>query len=54
MQTETVFVISVTVMMTAVLLLGLLRREKYGPAGVGFESVLILILYAVSVAVMVG
>lgn len=54
METETVFVISVTVMMTAVLLLGLLRREKYGPAGVGFESVLILILYAVSVAVMVG
>jgi cation:H+ antiporter len=54
MNADTAFVVAVTVTMTAVLLLGLLRREKYGPAGVGFESMLILLLYAGSLAVMVA
>jgi len=31
--------------MTAVLLLGLLRREKQGPGGIGWESVLLLSLW---------
>ncbi|ASC69331.1 Inner membrane protein YrbG [Halomicronema hongdechloris C2206] len=39
------FVIALTILMTGVLLLGLLRREKYGIGNIGFESVLILILY---------
>ncbi len=39
-------IIVVTLMMTAVLLLGLLRREKYGFANIGFESLLILLIYA--------
>lgn len=33
------------IVMTAVLLLGLLRREKHGPAGIGLESVAILVIY---------
>lgn len=36
---------SVSVLMTAVLLLGMLRREKHGPGGIGFESLWVLILY---------
>jgi cation:H+ antiporter len=31
--------------MTAVLLMGMLRREKKGIANIGFESFLILVLY---------
>lgn len=40
------FLIVLTVLMTAVLLLGLLRREKHGFANIGFESLLILLIYA--------
>jgi cation:H+ antiporter len=40
-----VFVISLSIAMTAILLLGLLRREKHGIAGIGFESAVILVLY---------
>ena len=39
------FVIALTILMTGVLLLGLLRREKYGFANIGFESLLILLIY---------
>ena len=46
------FVIILTVMMTAVLLLGLLRREKYGFANIGFESLLILLIYAGGTALL--
>ena len=40
-----IFLIALTVLMTGFLLLGLLRRERYGIANVGFESFLILALY---------
>ncbi len=46
------FVISATIMMTGVLLLGLLRREKVGPGNIGFESVTVLVLYAAASVVM--
>jgi len=35
----------VTILMTAVLLLGLLQRERYGIGRIGFESFLILVIY---------
>ena len=44
--------IALTIMMTGLLVLGLLRREKFGFARIGFESTLILVLYAGSVAVV--
>lgn len=47
-----VFVVAVTIVMVGVLLLGLLRREKVGPANIGFESMTILVLYVVAVLVM--
>jgi cation:H+ antiporter len=40
-----VFIIALSIAMTAVLLLGLLRREKHGIGGIGFESAIILVLY---------
>lgn len=39
------FMISLTILLTAILLLGLLRREKHGIANIGFESFLIIVLY---------
>lgn len=46
------FVIAVAILMTGVLVMGLLTRERHGPAGIGFESLLILIFYAAAVAIM--
>jgi len=39
------FIIALTVLMTGILILGLLRREKHGIGNVGFESFLIPLLY---------
>ena len=41
----------VAIAMTAVLLLGMLRRETHGIGNIGFESFLILLLYAAAVSV---
>ena len=43
----------VGLLMTAVLLLGLIRREEHGVANIGFESALMLIIYAGAIAIMV-
>ncbi len=40
------------ILMTAVLLLGMLRRERHGIAGIGFESALVLLLYLGGVALL--
>jgi len=45
LATRQVFVVALTILMTGILLLGLLRREKHGIGNIGFESVLVLILY---------
>ena len=45
------FWIILSMLMTAVLLLGLLRRERKGPGNIGFESAIILALYASAVIV---
>lgn len=42
----------IAMLMTGVLLLGLLRREKSGVAGIGFESALVLLLYAGSIVLL--
>ena len=39
------FVMAVTILLTGILLLGLLRREKHGMGNIGFESVLMLVTY---------
>lgn len=47
-----IFTIALTILMTGILLLGLLQREKYGIANIGFESFLILILYFTGVGLL--
>jgi len=42
----------VSILMTAILLLGLVRREPYGIGRIGFESALILGVYAVALGVI--
>ncbi len=42
---DEIFPIALTILITAILLLGLLRREKYGIANIGFESFLVLVCY---------
>jgi cation:H+ antiporter len=45
LQRATVFVLYQLSLLTGIVLLGLLHREKHGMANIGFESVLILVLY---------
>jgi len=43
----------VSILMTAILLLGLVRRETYGIGRIGFESALILVVYAIALSVII-
>lgn len=45
-SSASLILVAVSIFMTAILLLGLLRRQKKGPAGIGFESLTVLIAYA--------
>lgn len=47
-----VMIVALATMLTAILLLGLLRRERHGIANIGFESVLVLAIYAGGAALM--
>jgi cation:H+ antiporter len=53
-NSQHVFVVALAILMTGTLLLGMLRREASGFAGIGFESVSILALYAAGVAILLG
>lgn len=46
------FLIALSIVMTAVLLLGLLRRERLGIARIGFESFTVLLLYGFALFVI--
>ena len=43
----------VSILMTAILLMGMVRRETYGIGKIGFESALILSVYAIAVSVII-
>ncbi len=47
------FLMVLALLMTVVLLLGMLRRERHGIANIGFESVLVLAFYLGGIAVLV-
>ncbi|MDX1577700.1 MAG: sodium:calcium antiporter [Gemmatimonadota bacterium] len=47
-----VFMIALTILLSGVLLLGLLRRERSGWFGIGFESFLVLVLYLGAVSIL--
>lgn len=42
---DDVFVLALTILMTGILVLGLLRREEHGIGNIGFESFLLLLVY---------
>ncbi len=46
------FIIALTIVLTSVLLLGLIRREKRGIGNVGFEGVLVLSFYLIGFALL--
>ena len=49
-----VFWTALGALMTAVLLMGLIRREERGPGRIGFESAAMIVLYALGVTVVVA
>lgn len=50
---RTVFWMALAILMTAVLLLGLLRRERQGPGGIGWESMLLIGLWTGGAALQI-
>lgn len=48
-----IFMIALTQLLTGILLLGLLRREKSGIGNIGFESVLVILIYAAAMLVLI-
>jgi cation:H+ antiporter len=48
-----IFFMVLTILLTAILVMGLLRREERGPANIGFESFFILLLYLGAAAFLV-
>lgn len=52
MSDDTVFWVSLTLLMSAVLMMGLIRRQRKGPARIGLESVLLIALYIAGVALL--
>lgn len=43
-----VALLAMAILMTSILVLGMLKRDRYGPGEIGFESVAVLVIYAVS------
>lgn len=44
----------ISILMTAILLMGMVQRERYGIGRIGFESALILTIYTVALAIVVA
>ena len=51
---QPLFVIALTMLLTAFLLMGLIRRERFGVANIGFESAAVLVFYLAGMAVLVS
>ncbi len=51
---EAEFWVSLTLLMSGVLMIGLIRRERYGIGRIGAESTAILVLYVLGVAVLLN
>ncbi|WP_303907312.1 sodium:calcium antiporter [Thiohalomonas denitrificans] len=49
---DQLFTIALTLLLTGILLLGLLRREQTGFANIGFESVLMLLVYVAGMLIL--
>lgn len=53
MPPDQVFLVMLSIVMTAVLIFGLLRRERRGFANIGFEGASLIVLYAGGVAALI-
>jgi cation:H+ antiporter len=53
MGTRPMFLIMLTILLTSVLLMGLIRREKHGIVNIGFESALLFLLYGGGFALII-
>jgi cation:H+ antiporter len=49
-----VFLAALAALLNVVILMGLIRRERRGPANIGFESVLVLLLYVAGLVALAG
>ncbi|MFZ0392071.1 MAG: sodium:calcium antiporter [Calditrichia bacterium] len=49
---QQIYLMALTILLAAVLLLGLLRREKHGIGNIGFESFLIILLYLIAIGLL--
>ncbi len=49
---QQIVLIGLTIVMTSVLLMGLIGRQRQGPLGIGWESMTVLIVYGVGVALL--
>jgi cation:H+ antiporter len=47
------FLTALSIVMTGMLLLGMLRRERYGVANIGFESALVMVIYLGGTAALI-
>lgn len=52
METKHLFLLAISIVMSAVLVLGLMRRERRGPLAIGFEGLATLGLYALTLGVL--
>jgi len=52
MGVDSAFLAALTLIMTAILILGLLRREPHGVANIGFESMAVLVLYLTGLTII--
>ena len=50
---ETLLWVAISMVMTGVLIMGLIRREKHGPGHIGFESMAIIGLYVAGVVMVI-
>ena len=54
MGREEQLIIALSILMAAIVLMGLVRRERHGFANIGFESVLIILVYLVGMGALVA
>ncbi|MDZ7643309.1 MAG: hypothetical protein U5K76_03140 [Woeseiaceae bacterium] len=52
MPPSTTVWVALTLFMTAILMMGLIRRQEQGPGAIGFESVAIVVLYVAGVVLL--
>ena len=53
-STNEIFWLAMTILMTGVLLMGLIHRERHGIANIGMESFLVIIIYISGLSILIS